>query len=67
MTVSPHPKDSAGASKQAEIVALQALSVSAPLTKAHVDAKLDTTQKELVVHYMNIGRLSAATILSTLS
>lgn len=67
MTVTPHPKDSAGVSKQAEITALQASTVTQPLTKAHVDAKLDNTQKELVIHFMNIGRLSAANILSTLS
>jgi hypothetical protein len=67
MAVTPHPRDSAGTSKQAEITVLQASVVSSPVTKAHVDAKLDQAQKELVLHYMNIGRISAATVLSTLS
>lgn len=67
MTVTAHPKDAAGTAKQADITALQALVVTSPLQKAHLDAKLDTTQKELVNHYMNIGRLTAAGILSTMS
>jgi len=67
MSVTPHPKDAAGTAKQAEVTALQANPTTSTLAKARVDQALDTAQKELVTHYMNIGRLSAATILSTLS
>jgi hypothetical protein len=67
MSVSPHPRDDAGRQKQADITSLQANPVTGTLAKAHLDQKLDQAQKELVLHYMNIGRLSAATILSTLS
>ena len=67
MSVNPHPKDSPGTQKQSEITSLQANVVTSPLAKARLDAQTDQAQKELVNHYMNIGRLSAATILSTLS
>jgi len=67
MTVTPHPKDSAGTAKQAEITSLQANTVTSPLAKARVDAALDTAQRELVNHYLNVGRITAATILATLS
>ena len=67
MAVTPHPRDTAGTNKQTEITNLQAAVVSSPGAKAFLDAKTEQAQKELVLHYMNIGRLSAATILSTLS
>lgn len=69
MSVSPHPKDFAGTAKQAEVTALQATQavVTSTPAKNAVDVKLRQTQSELVVHYMNIGRIDPATILSTLS
>jgi hypothetical protein len=67
MTVTAHPRDDAGRQKQAEVTSLQANVVTGTLAKAHLDQKLDQAQRELVIHYMGNGRLSAASILSTLS
>jgi hypothetical protein len=57
--------DSAITTLTAQLAVLNS-SVSA-LTYKHVKGALDSLQKEAVVYYMSIGRISAATILSTLS
>lgn len=37
------------------------------LQKEHMKVKLDQYQRELVYHYLDTGRLTAASILSTMS
>lgn len=69
MTVTASPKDTDAMLLQANITALTAklLVTSGTLTKHQMQIKLDQLQRELVVHYVEHGRLNAATILSTMS
>lgn len=69
MTVSASSKDSDGRALQANIAALQ-IRVTAATGKpqaATLNAQLDQFQRELVAHFMNVNRLQAATILSTMT
>jgi hypothetical protein len=69
MTVSPRVGDNAGTLLQSNITALtsQISATSSPLHKAAMQAQLDQLQRELVYHYLDVNRLSAATILSTMT
>lgn len=69
MTVTASPKDSDGAALSTKVTALAATaSAAAGKTQAaSISAALDQTQRELVYHYLNIGRLTAANILSTMT
>lgn len=69
MTVSASSKDSDGRQLQANIAALQTR-VTAATGKsqaAALNAQLDQLQRELVAHFMNVNRLVAASILSTMT
>jgi len=69
MAVTATPRDSAGATldtKIANITAAKAATTSTAL-KEHLAVQLDLAQREAVVHYMEHGRITAATILSTLT
>lgn len=69
MTVSASAKDPDGRLLQSNITALQT-AVNASAGKAHnaaLSAQLDQLQREAVAHFMDVGRIQAATILSTLS
>lgn len=69
MTVSASAKDSDGRNLQANIAALQT-ALNASAGKAHnaaLAAQLDQLQRESVYHFMNIGRLQASSILSTMT
>lgn len=69
MAVSASSKDSDGRNLQANIAALQT-AVNASVGKAHnasLSAQLDQLQRESVYHFMNVGRLTAANILSTMT
>lgn len=69
MTVSAHPRDAAGASVQAAITALTTkLTITSSAGAVNqMNVKLDQLQRELVAHYMNVGRITAAGILSTMT
>lgn len=69
MTVTAHPKDHDAMTLKANIDALvaKAAVTSSTLTLSAMNAKLDQLQRELVIHYIEIGRLNAASILSTMS
>ncbi|MDE2097046.1 MAG: hypothetical protein KGL39_07355 [Patescibacteria group bacterium] len=69
MTVTPNPRDNDGRLLASNITALTT-AVNAASGKAHYNAlsvQLDQLQRELVQHYLEVGRLSAANILSTMS
>lgn len=69
MTVKPSAKDTAGADLDTKVTTISTASTAAA-GKAHaasLNASLDQAQRELVYHYLNIGRLSAANILSTMT
>lgn len=69
MTVSAHPRDAAGASVQSAITSLttKLTITSSPLAVNQMNVKLDQLQREAVIHFMNIGRITAASILSTMT
>lgn len=69
MTVVAFQNDTAGILLQANITALTAQinNTASPQHKYAMQQQLDTNQRELVAHFMNRGRIQAATILSTLS
>ena len=69
MTVTANPRDTDGVLLQANITSLtsQINVTSSPLHKAAMNAQLDQLQRELVAHYMDVGRIKAATVLSTLT
>ena len=69
MTVVAHPGDNDGVLLQADInsTTAQLNSTSNTLVKEAIRLKLDQLQRELVYHYLDVGRITAATILSTLS
>lgn len=69
MAVTPNPKDNDGRLLQANVNALQ-IATNAASGKSHfaaLSAQLDQAQRELVSHFLNVGRLQAASILSTMS
>lgn len=69
MAVTPGPKDVDGTQLQAGITALTAAiaAMSSTLTKHSMSVQLDHLQRQLVGHYLDVNRIQAATILSTLS
>jgi hypothetical protein len=69
MTVTASSRDPDGLLLQAQITSLttQIASTSSALTKHSMSLKLDQLQRELVAHYLDTGRILAATVLSTLS
>lgn len=71
MAVKPFPKDNVGAELDTKVTNLtstaNAIHPASAGAKAAAAAALDQAQRELVNHYMTNGRLSAATILSTLT
>lgn len=69
MAVGSHPKDASGLALDTKIVNLTAAlaAVGNGPAKVRLTDDLAAAQREAVVHYMNIGRISAATVLSTLS
>lgn len=69
MSVTARPNDTGGSSldtKIANITAAKAATTSTAL-KEHLAVQLDRAQQEAVIHYMEHGRITAATILSTLA
>ena len=69
MTVTARPKDVDGSNLDTQITGLKsqlALTTSA-LTKEALNQRLDTLQRELVSHYLSVGRLTASSILSTMT
>lgn len=69
MTVTARSSDTDGKLLQANITSLtsQIAVTSSPLHKNAMNVQLDQLQRELVYHYLDVGRITAATILSTLS
>lgn len=69
MTVTARPSDTDGKLLQANITSLtsQIAVTSSPLHKNAMSVQLDQLQRELVYHYLDVGRITAANILSTLS
>lgn len=69
MTVKASAKDTDGALLDSRVATLQT-AANAASGKAHsaaLLAALDQAQRELVHHYLDVGRITAANILSTLS
>lgn len=69
MTVSPRVGDTAGTLLNSNITALnsQITLTSSALHKASMMAQLDQLQRELVYHYLDVNRLLASSILSTMT
>lgn len=69
MTVKPSAKDTDGAGLDTKVTSLSATATASAgkPQAASISAALDQAQRELVYHYLNIGRLSAANILSTMT
>lgn len=69
MTVTAYPRDAEGSRLTVNVAALttQVAAVSSPAHKAAMAASLDQAQRELVLHYLDTGRLTAASILSTMT
>ena len=69
MTVVASPKDSEGRTLQTRITVLtaQVNALGNHPAKFAAQAALDQLQREAVDHFMMVGRLNAASILSTMS
>ena len=69
MTVLATSKDPDGLLLQTQITALntQINNTASTLTKESLRIKLDQLQRESVYHFLDVGRITAATVLSTLS
>ena len=69
MTVLATSKDPDGLLLQTQITALntQINNIASTLTKESLRIKLDQLQREAVYHFLDTGRITAATVLSTLS
>ena len=69
MTVTAYPKDVDGVQLQANITSLTAAiaATTGTLTVYQMNVKLDQLQRELVAHYLDVNRLIAANILSTMT
>lgn len=66
MAVKPTAGDSNGTALDVKVTNLtnQLAAVSSTQHKASIAAALDQAQRELVYHYMNVGRLIASAILA---
>lgn len=69
MAVTARSTDVDGKLLQANITSLtaQIAVTSSALHKAAMNAQLDQLQREAVYHFLDVGRITAATVLSTLS
>lgn len=69
MTVTPSTKDADGSTLNTKVTALQTTATAAAgkPQAAAISAALDQAQRELVYHYLDTGRLTAANILSTMT
>jgi hypothetical protein len=67
MAVTPRPNDAAGAVLATNVTTMAATPVKSTAQAAAVAAALDQAQRELVYHYLDVGRLTAANILSTMT
>jgi len=71
MTVSALPKDLDGARLTTAVTnattTLNGISSASTSAKIAAAAALDQAQRELVLHYLETGRLTAANILSTMT
>ena len=71
MTVTAYPKDVAGAVLQTKVAnaqtAFNSISPASASAKAAAATALDQAQREAVEHYLATGRITAASILSTLT
>ena len=69
MTVLATSKDPDGLLLQTQITALntQINNTASTLTKESLRVKLDSLQREAVYHFLDVGRIAASTVLSTLS
>lgn len=71
MTVTAYPKDVLGVNLQTKVTnaqtTLNGISSASTGAKATATAALDQAQRELVEHYLSVGRLTAANILSTMT
>ena len=69
MTVSALPRAADGAALATKVTALstQATALANGSAKFAAQAALDRAQRELVYHYLDTGRLTAANILSTMT
>ena len=69
MTVLATSKDPDGLLLQTQITSLntQINNTASTLTKESLRIKLDQLQRESVYHFLDVGRITAATVLSTLS
>lgn len=69
MAVGSHPKDASGLALDTKIVNLTAALAAAGNgpSKVRITDDLDAAQREAVNHYMNIGRIKASVVLSTLA
>lgn len=69
MTVKPSAKDSDGGALDVKVTSLAATATASAgkPQAAAISAALDQAQRELVYHYLDTGRLTAANILSTMT
>lgn len=69
MAVTARSNDTAGILLQSNITALSAqiTATSSPQHKYAMQQQLDQLQREAVAHFMDVNRITAAVILSTLS
>lgn len=69
MTVKPTARDAAGVDLDTKVTALSTAATAAAgkAQAAALNAALDQAQRELVYHYLDTGRITAASILSSLS
>lgn len=69
MTVTASPRDTDGAALSVKVTGLstQVTALANGSAKVAASALLDQTQRELVYHYLDTGRLTAASILSTMT
>jgi len=71
MAVKPLPRDVDGSNLDTNVTKLQtafnAIPAASASAKAAAAAALDQAQRELVIHYLARGRLTAASILSTMT
>jgi hypothetical protein len=69
MTVVARPRDADGAALLTRITNLTATAnaLAAGPAKDAANAQLDQAQREAVIHFLNVGRITAANVLSTLT
>lgn len=68
MTIVAFPRDTVGVNLQTQINTLTTAinNMGSALTKHAMSLQLDLLQRQLVGHYLDVGRITAASILSTL-